>query len=169
MQTLSGHTSPETAYLVEDYPYGFRLRCQIRYWLEFKPGHGFRLVSQTSNPRRPGLVWNKPKASTYHVVAVMVLDEDEHVTIDTLSAGGWSTDERIAAFETTHAAALTDDHRKAIRYVRASNRMNEYVTYTVGPSDDGAPRQTREEQREILTRALAAGYRDVIAAEKDAA
>ncbi len=70
MQTLSGHATPETAYLVEDYPYGFRLRCQIRFWLEFKKGHGFRLVSQTSNPKTEaarglpaGTVWNKPKAS----------------------------------------------------------------------------------------------------------
>jgi hypothetical protein len=169
MQTLTGHTSPETAYLVADYPYGFRLRCQIRYWLEFKAGRGFRLVSQTSNPKRPGTVWNKPRASTYHVVAVMVIDEDDHVTIDTLSAGGWSTEERIDEYEATHAAALTDDHRQAIRYVRASNRMNDYVTYTVGPSDDGTPCQTREERRAILARALAAGYRDVIAAEKSAA
>ena len=64
MQLLIGHISQETAYVVEDYPYGFRLRCKIRYWLEFHARHGFRLVSQTTNPKR-GHVWNKPKASTY--------------------------------------------------------------------------------------------------------
>lgn len=64
MQILSGHISPETAYVVEDYPYGFRLRCKIRYWLETHPTHGCRLVSQTTNPKR-GHVWNKPKVSTY--------------------------------------------------------------------------------------------------------
>jgi hypothetical protein len=48
LQLLFGHTSPETAYVVEDYPYGFRLRCKIRYWLEFKAKKGFRLVSQTT-------------------------------------------------------------------------------------------------------------------------
>lgn len=62
---LKDHISPETAYIVADYPYGFRLRCQIRYWLEYKPGKGIRCISQTSNPKKPGLVWNKPKASTY--------------------------------------------------------------------------------------------------------
>ena len=36
MQILPGiHISPETAYVIDDYPYGFRLRCRIRYWLEF--------------------------------------------------------------------------------------------------------------------------------------
>ena len=77
---LTGHTSPETAYVVEDYPYGFRLRCQMRYWLEYNPKHGVRLVSQTSNPKRPGLVWNKPKASTYaRFGGCMFLDDENHV------------------------------------------------------------------------------------------
>ena len=78
-QILSGHVSPETAYVVADYPYGFRLRCQIRYWLEYKPKQGVRLVSQTTNPKR-GDVWNKPKASTYcRFGGCMFLDENDHV------------------------------------------------------------------------------------------
>jgi hypothetical protein len=80
MKILSGHNSPETAYVVSDYPYGFRLRCVIRYWLEFKKGRGTRLVSQTTNPKRPLTVWNKPKASTYaEFGGAMYLDENEHV------------------------------------------------------------------------------------------
>lgn len=80
MQILTGHISDETAYLVEDYPYGFRLRCKKRYWLDYSPTHGVRLVSQTSNPKRPGLVWNKPKASTYaRLGGCMFLDEEQHV------------------------------------------------------------------------------------------
>jgi hypothetical protein len=72
--------SPETAYVVDDYPYGFRLRCKIRYWLEHHPKRGFRFVSQTTNPKR-GNVWNKPKASTYvKFGACMFLDDvDGHV------------------------------------------------------------------------------------------
>lgn len=80
MQILKGHISPETAYVVDDYPYGFRLRCKIRYWLEYTPKRGFRLVSQTSNPKRLGLVWNKPKASTYcKFGGAMYLNEEDHV------------------------------------------------------------------------------------------
>jgi len=80
MRILTGHTTPETAYVVADYPYGYTLRCKIRYWLEFKPKKGFRLVSQTTNPKRPGEVWNKPKASTYCLFGgCMYLDENEHV------------------------------------------------------------------------------------------
>lgn len=80
MTILKGHISPETAFRVEDYPYGFRLRCQIRYWLDCHPRKGARLVSQTSNPKKPLLVWNKPKASTYQRFAgCMYLDDNGHV------------------------------------------------------------------------------------------
>ena len=76
---LCGHTTPETAYLVADYPYGFKLRCQIRYWIEFTPKRGFRFMSQTSNPKQGG-VWNKPKASTYaRFGGAMYLDDNDHV------------------------------------------------------------------------------------------
>ena len=79
MQILRGHDSQDTAYLVEDYPYGFKLRCKIRYWLEHNPKRGTRLWSQTSNPKVGG--WNKPKASTYSPVAgCMILNEEGHVT-----------------------------------------------------------------------------------------
>jgi hypothetical protein len=86
MQIITGHTSPETAYLVADYPYGYTLRCKIRYWLEYKVKHGFRLISQTTNPKRPGEIWNKPKASTYCMFAVMFLDDAQHVKWAGLSA-----------------------------------------------------------------------------------
>ena len=96
---LTGHISPETSYVVADYPYGFRLRCQIRYWLEYKRNQGVRLVSQTSNPKCAGLVWNKPKASTYAKFGgCMFLNEENHVCwsglteyTDYAQADGWRT------------------------------------------------------------------------------
>lgn len=73
------HISPETAYVVEDYPYGYVLRCKIRYWLEYRPKIGFRFWSQTTNPKK-GDVWNKPKASTYaRFGGAMFLDDQGHV------------------------------------------------------------------------------------------
>lgn len=76
---LYGHTNEHTAYLVDDYPYGFNKRCRIRYWLEKgSPAKGFRFVSQTEDPVK--LRWNKPKASTYMpLAACMFLDAQHHV------------------------------------------------------------------------------------------
>jgi peptidoglycan hydrolase-like protein with peptidoglycan-binding domain len=77
MKQLIGHTSPDTAYLVSDYPYGFRLRTSIRYWIETKKGFGQRFVSQTMNPKNGK--WNKPKAGTYYLAMVMVLEDNGYV------------------------------------------------------------------------------------------
>src|SRR5262245_6760588 len=111
-QILTNHTSPDTAYLVTDYPYGFRLRCQIRYWIETTK-HGQRFVSQTSNPKRAGLVWNKPKPSTYSDLRVMYLDENGHVQNDGMSIAYRDGDE-IEAFAATYAEALTDEHSQKV-------------------------------------------------------
>lgn len=75
---LYGHASAETAYMVDDYPYGFRKRCRIRYWLESDPKKGFRFVSQTEDPVK--LRWNAPKKSTYSEWGgAMYLDGNDHV------------------------------------------------------------------------------------------
>ncbi len=80
IKPLTGHTSPETAYRVEGYPYGFRLKCSIRYWLEYSPKKGFRFCSQTTNPKVEGVeVWNAPKKSTYSMLGVMGLNDEGHV------------------------------------------------------------------------------------------
>ena len=72
MKILANHHSPQSAFVIDDYPYGFRLRCKIRYWLEVHPKKGTRMWSQTTNPKVAGEVWNKPKASTYSIFGVLV-------------------------------------------------------------------------------------------------
>ena len=107
MKLLSGHLSPETAFVVADYPYGYRLRCQIRYWIEYKPGKGFRCWSQTSNPKRPGLVWNKPKASTYYRFGgALVLNDDDMVRFVGLSE--YSNGQEAKAFLDTYGPAVPE-------------------------------------------------------------
>ena len=80
VQPLTGHVSAETAYVQDGYPYGFRLKCQRRVWLERDPKRGYRFCFQTTNPKKSFLVWNAPKKSTYTMLAVMGLDEENHVT-----------------------------------------------------------------------------------------
>lgn len=119
MQILKGHTSPETAYVVDDYPYGFRLRCKIRYWLEYKKGKGFRLVSQTSNPKRPGLVWNKPKASTYSILGgCMYLDEQWHVTWTSIHQ--YTDTEALVAWGATYGDTMPEEAQVYLRRITAA-------------------------------------------------
>lgn len=108
MKILSGHVSPETAYVVDDYPYGFRLRCKIRYWLEYAPRKGFRFVSQTTNPKVAGEIWNKPKASTYASMgAAMFLDDSNHVQWSGLFSE-YSDAAQAIAWRDTYGAGLPD-------------------------------------------------------------
>lgn len=82
VKVLTGHTTQATAYVIEDYPYSFRLRCKKRVWLERDAKKGYRLCAQTSNPKKSMghmTVWNAPKKSTYSMFAVMGLDEQGHV------------------------------------------------------------------------------------------
>lgn len=75
---LYGHTDMNSAYPVDDYPYGRVLRCKIRYWMESDPKKGYRFVSQTQDPRNGR--WNAPKKSTYILLGgCMYLDAKGHV------------------------------------------------------------------------------------------
>ena len=130
VQILKGHVSPETAYVVVDYPYGFKLRCKIRYWLEFKPKLGFRLVSQTTNPKRPGECWNKPKASTYcRFGGCMYLDESGHVAWSGLSE--YCTSEEAQTWADTYGEGVPEAGAELLRkwvaakIAYAANRQKE--------------------------------------------
>ena len=118
MTPLYGHTSEATAYLVEDYPYSFKLRCRIRYWLEYGgPSKGFRFVSQTENPKTGR--WNAPKKSTYSAFAgAMFLDEQGHVAWDGVTE--YTDGAKTAAFVRAFPGAVTPILRvwiaKKLRY-----------------------------------------------------
>lgn len=134
METLVGHDSPETAYVVDDYPYGFRLRTKIRYWIETNKRKGQRFVSQTVNPKYTDReIWNKPKASTYSTLMVMYLDEKGHVHQDGVGMYSMSElDNFIERHGGEDAPAFADTYRQStIRGLRAAIKRMEGVTWTV--------------------------------------
>lgn len=130
-RSLHGHTSEATAYLVDDYPYGFRERTQIRYWLEGpKPKKGWRFVSQTLNPKTGR--WNKPKASTYaDWGAAMYLDGKGHV--QWTSVGPYSDERAVLAFVQTFPGADLRELRKVVpaklRFLRG--RISGDIFFTI--------------------------------------
>lgn len=77
---LFNHTSQETALEVKDYPYGFRLRTSIFYWLETVPKKGDRFCSCTLNPKNGRM--NAPKKSTFSNIGCMYADEKGHIHWD---------------------------------------------------------------------------------------
>ena len=114
MEILKDHASPETAYLVDDYPYGFRLRCKIRYWLEHHQKRGTRFCSQTTNPKRPGEFWNSPKCSTYaYLAGCMYLNEESHVTWTGLTE--YTTAQESIDWYETHKEGLPPEVRGRVK------------------------------------------------------
>lgn len=129
---LYNHISPETAYVCTDYPWGFRLRTTIRYWIETaqtKTG-GQRLVTQTINPKT-GL-WCAPKKTTYSAIMVLFLDEKNHIGIDDLTT--YHCDEkRINEFKENHKDKLTSFQLNQLKQIIALNTVMKNVTFTVKP------------------------------------
>lgn len=145
-ETLSGHISEESAFVVDDYPYGFHARTQIRYWIETTK-HGQRFVSQTLNPKTGA--WNKPKAGTYGEIKVMIRNPINGY-ISNASLRYNDNEAKITAFETVHASALDDRAHEIIRHLRAHERAMSKLTWSVGPAEPGKVSQTTEEQMVII-------------------
>ena len=68
--------SRETAYEIEDYPYGFHLRTSMFIWIE-KNKRGMRVCRQTINPKTGRE--NKPKKSVYYTYIRLYRNEEEHI------------------------------------------------------------------------------------------
>lgn len=147
---LFGHTDEDSAYYVEDYPYGYRLRTTIRYWLETDRKHGDRFVSQTLNPKTNR--WNKPKKSTYCLVGAMMLDDKQHVTWTGLSH--WAKPEAIAAFLDVARPHLSDTQLGQVAYIKGLNKAYEGVTFEIheGAHTDEEKAEQDEIKRHINRR-----------------
>ncbi len=150
-----GHSSPETAYVALDYPYGFRERTRIRYWLEKDKKKGFRFVSQTENPKTKR--WNAPKKSTYQLLAgAMYLDDKGHMTWSGLTE--YSDAEQVLGF----IKSFPEADLSALRpWSAAKVRMYEgllsgKVFMTI--NDEKVPRSEADNERD---RAELAGWQEV--------
>jgi len=92
---LYGHTSPETAIAVENYPYG-RLRTTMYYWQEDHPKRGTRFMSQTINPKNGKR--NKPHASTYSLIAGQLYRDDATGHVKFAGLSEYSDAREVLAF-----------------------------------------------------------------------
>lgn len=140
-QVRHGHTSEETALVVDDYPYGYTLRTQIRYWIETVAKRGDRFVSQTLNPKTGR--WNKPKKSTYVEIAVLYIEEETgHVKWSGLHTH--ATEEVEAAFLAAFGEEnLSELQKKQLASIRALRKVFSKVTWKV----EQVPANRTEEEK----------------------
>lgn len=89
------HNSEQSAYIIDDYPYSFNLRCEMRIWLEFDPKRGYRFCRQTLNPKTER--WNAPKKETYVEYVAFIYEGTDGQT-RTLGLSRYSSPEEIRDF-----------------------------------------------------------------------
>ena len=120
------HNSIDTAYLVEDYPWGFKMRTQRRYWIETHPKRGDRFVFQTKDPRSGR--WCKPKKSTYYAVMALYLDEKSHVRSTAIHQS--ASIENYDAFIARHRGFKFSPHQlHQLKRIVAMNKTMEHFTF----------------------------------------
>ena len=140
VELLKDFTNEENALIVENYPYGFRLKTKIKYWIETNKNKGDRFVSQTLNPKTN--LWNKPKYSVYNAVMVMFKDlENSHIHY----FGLWATTDKaeIKTFlNNIKDFELNDLQKEQLRILKAYSKAYENVTFEIKE----VTKQTEEER-----------------------
>jgi len=149
---LYGHVSPETAYVVENYPWGFRLRTTIRYWIESKDAKngGQRFASQTINPKNGN--WCAPKYSTYYEIVIMFLNENEHIKYFCIDH--YTKENDLESFKEIHWNSLTEFQKDNFRMLKAHSEVMKHATVELKCSKYGPVSLLSNEPQEILKREL---------------
>lgn len=96
---IIGTNSPASAYVINDYPWGFVLKTQQRRWIETSEKHGQRLCIQTKDPKRGH--WCAVKKSTYSWLEVMYVDAEGKVQGAALTIYDASNLDKLSEFEQT--------------------------------------------------------------------
>lgn len=90
----------DTPLVVDNYPYGFRQKTLIRYWID-RTKRGERFVSQTLNPKTKE--WNRAKYSTYDNIVIVGEEEGTgHIRCVALHAPYTSIEEAQAFYDEYH-------------------------------------------------------------------
>jgi len=135
------HNNEENALVINDYPYGFRLRTKIRYWIETTK-KGDRFVSQTLNPKT--LLWNKPKKSVYSNVIVLVKEDNGHITYLNWSVQYSEIEELEDFFKKIGDFPLNDLQKEKIKIGRAVYKTRKHISYSIAETTN----ETEEEAKE---------------------
>ena len=94
MQALSGHHDFDSAYVIPDWPWGYKLKCETRFWIEHRENTGWRFVKQTKNPKTDK--WCAPKKGVYQSLILMYLDDENKIQHGSLSKYPW--EEHVETF-----------------------------------------------------------------------
>ena len=141
---LYNHTSEETAYIIKDYPWGFRMRTEQRAWIESNK-NGDRFIVRTKDPRSGK--WCAPKKSSYSFVKVLFLDEQGH--LQTFSLTNFGDEKTILEFYEQHKENLNPFQLAQIKQRLAVEKVMKDVSVkcVLVPWDETEEQRTAREER----------------------
>ena len=129
MKYIYNKTSEENSVMVDNYPWGFRLKTKRRTWIETNKTQGDRLCFCTLNPKTDK--WCAVKKATYNAVEVLFIDENEHIKSDGIYKYGVN-DEKIKDFLSgVDYDQLNDLQKKQVLKLKAMNKVMEKVTFNI--------------------------------------
>jgi len=145
---LYDHTSFENAYEVGGYPWGFRLRTEVRYWIEThdEKNGGQRFCKCTKNPKNGK--WCAPKKSTYLALACLFLNEEGHMHCEGVYDGN---SDNLNQFIENHREHLSEYQIKTIKYLKAYKEVMKHVTCTIAPKPLMSKEEEEKREKEQLT------------------
>lgn len=132
IQVVTGHHSPETAYVVDDYPYGRQLRCKIRYWIETDEKKGQRFCSQTTDARNGNVRWNNPKKSVYSEVMVMYIEPGTGYLKHDACQVTYSEQKTREFLEKYKEGLVLDYHKRKIAYANKIFLVRQHMDKLTG-------------------------------------
>jgi hypothetical protein len=160
------YDSFEHALIVNNYPYGFRLRTDIKYWVETK-GNKQRLGTCTLNPKTNK--WNAPKYSTYSNLVMLYREYDTgHVKSYSFNIA-YSDEEDdkklMALLGDCGRSAYIDD---TLKYLKAVRETQKHISVEIRPeSKEFKHKVTGEIVRQVPLMQIN-DYEEVTEAQKDA-
>ena len=149
----------DTAYIVKDWPWGWTLKTEARFWIETTK-RGDRFVKQLVNPKTGQ--WCKPKKQTYEAVLVLAILDDGEVTFKGL--GNHADRDKIAAvLEMIDFEKLNEAQKKQICTLNAWAEVMENVAFTIAPrATDPAEREAHDAEQDKIGRKIT-GYANLLA------
>jgi len=148
---LYGHDSFETGYEVSDYPWGYRMRTEVRYWIETNETHGQRFCKCTKDPRTGK--WCAPKKDTYKLLIFMFLDSEEHV--QSTGVTFYTELSYLEKVQEEQEGKLSEYQEKKLNWLIARAKVMEHVTFSFTANPTEEEREKIRESNEKESRKIA--------------
>lgn len=121
------HNSEDNAYVVKDYPYGYK-RTFKKFWIETTK-RGDRLCGMTLNPKTKK--WNKPKKDTYNDVEVLVKNDIGHIRTYSWDTAYTNLEDLDKFLAFIGDYPLNDLQKGKIAYGRKVYKIREGMTFEI--------------------------------------